>query len=97
MNAEGRPWSWVDASNSIHWGKFQSLRRVFCLMGKAIDYERKGQPKVSSAQLVQGMKALQEVAATGSWEAAWPHTCMPDPTRTRRHGAREEKIETVLS
>ena len=65
-------------------------------MGRAVDYELKGQARLSSAQLVQGMKALQEVAVTGSWEVGWEHTPLPDPTKARRHGAREEEVEAVL-
>ena len=62
-----------------------------------MDYEQNGQSRVAGAQLVQGMKCLQEMAATGNWDVAWPHACCADPTRVRRHGAKEEEIETVLN
>jgi len=96
LHAERKPWNWVDAANQVAWGKFQSLRRVFVIMGKALEYQQAGKPEVAGAQLVQGMKMLQEVAATGSWEISWHHSCLADTTKAKRHGAKEEEIEMVL-
>lgn len=71
---------------------------MFILLGEILDLLLADRPKAASAQVVQGMKAVQGyVVSGGDWAKAWPHTFLPDPVTGKRHGAKEEELEAVLS
>jgi len=95
LGAAGKPWTWLDVSHHIPFGKFASIKRMHVLMGTVLSMLEHSRTDLAMAQLSQNMKVLQEFTVSGSWELAWPHSYVVDPINPKRHGAKEEELEAV--
>ena len=69
---------------------------MFVLLGAILRLLRTNQPQRAGALTVQGMKCLQEVALSDSWELGWELTHLADPIRSNRRAAREDELEAGL-
>ena len=98
LGGEHKPWTWRDAAQSVRWGKFRSMHRVFVMLGSVQEELEKGQQNLQAeAQCVQCMKAVHQFALTGNWQGAWPYTMLQDPLSQRDHAGTEVEAEAILA
>ena len=97
LGAEEKPWTWEDVADEIAWGKLLSLKRCFVMIGACLRLNRAKRYSESSAQMVQCLKALGEMAAYQDWKVVWPLTHLADPITKTSHTAPEPELEAVLT
>jgi hypothetical protein len=92
----GQPWTLLDWSKKIQWGKFKSFMRAHVMMGEAVRLIDTGQPMHAMAHLCQCMKATHQAALDqGSWRNAWLLTLMEDPLAQVNFGGEERELEVI--
>eukprot|EP00959_Pyramimonas_sp_CCMP1952_P318945 6673087-Pyramimonas_sp.AAC.1 len=87
-------WTYLDyGKRHIPWGKLYGLKNTFAMLVAVLEYMDNDKFDEAHGQLVQIMKALEQVAINqGSWKAAWPLSGLVDPYS--RRGFAGDEFET---
>ena len=93
---EGQAFNLRDFGRRIPWKRLRSLHKVFVLLVAVFEHVDAGRQRVARALLVQGMKALHQVALdNGSWTHGWALTGLVYPDRPRQFGGSERELEVI--
>ncbi|CAK0847391.1 unnamed protein product [Prorocentrum cordatum] len=94
----GMAWTYLDyGERRIPWGKLYDLKKTCAMLVAVLEHVDQGLFDEAHGQLVQIMKALEQVAINqGSWKAAWPLSGLVDPC-SRRGSAGDEFATGVVA